>query len=359
MRFRALHEVYECVNSGLYVDFSTNLNPLGPPRMLSELVGECVRSKVWTQYPDPNYSELREAIASFYDLDPERIILCSCASEAVNLVIMSVKPHTVFAVAPARDVPEHACTALGIKLRYVLMCEEKSKFEVCMESLARYVRGGGTYVVLVVNPNDPTGTYMQPGEVLSLASEFKNTLFIVNEAYVDLSGMDSLTKYDVPENVVVIRSLTESLASPGLSLSFIYGGYRSLTEVLDSLRPKWNISSLCSCTYTKLLRDHAAELREYLADSVRCIREWREYLVGHLRLLGLKVFDSVTNYVLVKHSGIDARYLHKILVRRYGVAVHPAHVFYGLGMDYSRFSVRHPRYCNVLLRALEDVLKAH
>jgi len=359
MRSQEPRDLYKYMNHELLIDFKNNLNPLGPPKELIELINGCMRSRVWTRYPDPNYLELRVSIASFYGLNPSYVVPCSCVSEAINLVIIAAKPDTVITVAPVHGVPEFPCTVLGIKLRYVLMREAGNNFEISMESLAKYVRSGGKYVIVIINPNDPTGTYLPPKEILSLAAEFKNSLFIINEAYVELSGMSSLANYNIPENIIIVRTFTKLLAAPGLGLSFTYCNCRSLTEVLNSLRPAWNISSICDCVYTRLLRDHAIELKKYLNDSIKYVREWRNYLVEHLRSLGLKIFDSVANYVLIKHSGIDARYLHKILARKYGIIIQPAHIFYGLGMEYSRFSVRHPRYCNVLLKALENVLKIH
>ena len=351
------HGFGEQVNYDLLIDFSTNLNPLGPPRELSELINECLKCRVWARYPDPNYAELSASIASFYRLDPEYVVPCSGASEAINLAIISAKPDTLIVIAPSYGDYELLCTALGIKLKYVLMSEVGSSFRLSIDSLTNHVEEGRKCVVVIVNPNNPTGTYLSPKDMLSLASEFESTLFIVDEAYVELSGVDSLINYDLPENVVVIRTFTKSLAAPGLRLGFTYSSSKSLSRILDSLRPTWNIDSLSNCVYTKLLRDHADQLKRYLSESVRYVREWRSYLVEMLNSLGLKVFDSIANFVLVKHSGIDTEYLRNVLARKYGIAIRSAHTFHGLGREYSRFSVKHPRYCDVLVKAIEEVLK--
>ena len=357
MKHRRFHGFGEQVNYNLLIDFSTNLNPLGPPKELTELINECLKSRVWARYPDPNYAELSESIASFYKLDPERVVPCSGASEAINLAVISAKPDTLVVVAPSYGDYELLCSALGIKLKYVLMSEIGSSFRLSMDSLTSRIEGGGRCAVVIVNPNNPTGAYLSTKDILSIASEFEDALFIIDEAYVELSGVDSLINYDLPENVVVIRTFTKSLAAPGLRLGFTYSNSKLLTRTLDSLRPAWNIDSLSNCVYTRLLRDHASQLKRYLSDSVRYVREWRNYLVEVLNSLGLKVFESVANFVLVKHPGIDTKHLRDVLARRYGIAIRSAHTFRGLSREYSRFSVRHPRYCDVLVRALEEVLK--
>ncbi len=357
MKPRRFHGFGEQVNYNLLIDFSTNLNPLGPPREIIELINECLKCRVWAHYPDPNYAELSESIASFYKLSSEYIVPCSGASEALNLAVVSAKPDTLVVVAPSYGDYELLCSALGIKLRYVLMSKIGSSFRLSIDSLTSHIEEEKRCVVIIVNPNNPTGAYLSPKDILSIASEFEDALFVIDEAYVELSGVDSLINYDLPENVVVIRTFTKSLAAPGLRLGFTYSNSKLLTRTIDSLRPAWNIDSLSNCVYTRLLRDHADQLKRYLSDSIRYVREWRNYLVEMLNSLGLKVFESVANFVLVKHSGIDTTYLRDVLARRYGIAIRSAHTFHGLSREYSRFSVRHPRYCDVLVRALEEVLK--
>ncbi len=357
MKPRRFHGFGKQVNYNLLIDFSTNLNPLGPPKELTELVSECLKSRVWTRYPDPNYVELSESIASFYKLDPECVVPCSGASEAINLAITSARPDALVVVAPSYGDYELLCDALGVKLRYVLMNEIGSSFRLDIELLTNHIREGRKSAVIIINPNNPTGAYLSPKDIISIATEFRNKLFIVDEAYMELSGVDSLINYDLPENVVIIRTFTKTFAAPGLRLGFTYSSSKLLTRTIDSLRPTWNIDSVSTYVYTKLLSDYADQVRRYIGESIRYVREWRNYLVGLLESLGIKVFESVANFILVKHAGVDTRILRDVLAKKYGVAIRSAHTFPGLSEEYSRFSVRHPRYCDVLVRALEEVLK--
>lgn len=82
-----------------FLDFSANINPLGPPEGLKELL-----SHEWSRlvhYPDPDSKELRGAISSKYDIAPDSILVGNGAAEIIDLLVRYLAPRRAAVVDPA------------------------------------------------------------------------------------------------------------------------------------------------------------------------------------------------------------------------------------------------------------------
>ena len=341
------------------VDFSVNTNPLGPPSLVEEAVAWCIRHRVYTFYPDSNYEELRQTVSSFYGVSRENIVVCNGASEALSLTVMVLRPKTLVVVQPSYGDYDLLCRALRIKCIDFYMSEVGEGFRFNVEAFLDMVKKLEEPLIVLTNPNNPTGLVLEPRVVEQLITDVSGKAWILlDEVYSELSGYKGFMGRSEFENIVVVRSFTKTLSIPGLRIGLLYSPNKGMVRRIDMARPTWNISSIAECTLRRVLSRYAEELWKFIEYSRSYIVEERIFLTSRLRSLGYKVYDSKTNFILLRHDWIDTISLRDALLNKYKVLVRPAHTFKGLTRYHTRVSVRRRKDNELLVNALGEFVKS-
>ena len=195
------------------LDFSANLNPLGPPEWLRAVIASHVSALV--HYPDPDCTALVAAAARRYGCQEDEVICGNGSAE-----ILSVLPRVLGKARAVIPVPAYIdyarSAALGGMQVQPLPLREDAGFQLDFDALEATLRGDE--VVFIGRPNNPTGLVCD-GELLrALAERHAETIFVVDEAFRDfVEHFDSLTVRR-PANVVVLLSLTKAFAIAGLRI---------------------------------------------------------------------------------------------------------------------------------------------
>ncbi|MCI4437780.1 MAG: histidinol-phosphate aminotransferase family protein [Ignisphaera sp.] len=328
---------------GITLDFSTPINPLGAPEAIHKLVEEAVKLRIYTKYPDYEYQELRQAIASFYSIDEDRVIPLNGAAEGISLAITCLKPDVLVVFEPTFGDYRQEAHALGIPIISISYIERVDECELNIygaEELGKVIRNRKA-LVLLSNPNNPTGCYSELRLLKHLAEILENSVILIDEAFVELCNEceSALSLAKDYENAAVLRSLTKTFSVPGLRIGFLYLSNEKVHEVLEACRQPWNINSLTSFVFSKALTEHASQLRKFVEDSRRVIAEERSFLVKSFRELGIKVHRSRAPFILVRHKRFTSRQVNEALTR-FGIVVRDASTFTYLTPYHARVSVR-------------------
>lgn len=182
----------------------------------------------------------------------------------------------------------------------------------------------GSDVLVVVNPNNPTGTVTDSGAILDFASRNPTVTVLVDESF----QMFSLQPSVIPAleaaaltNVVVLTSLSKSLGTPGLRLGFVYSCDGGLIDAVGARLPVWNLSSL-----TELFLELLLKFRSELDRSIEQTIEAREMLRHGLMQLPIveRVHESGGNFLMVDLEGGDAGLASEVraqLLRQFSIEV--------------------------------------
>ncbi len=341
------------------LDFSINTNPLGVPLELENAITECCVKENYASYPDYDYIELKKAIAYFYNnISYQNIIPCNGAAEALNLAIISLRPRTLVVVSPSYGDNDYdlLCRGLGIKCVHYLMDDVGDRFTLDTSRLAEKVKGYMKPIIVLNNPNNPTGTITPVSELEELARRLRGKAYIlVDEAYAELSSSYTglLGRY-LEDNIIVVRTFTKVFSIPGLRVGFLYSESKRVLEKVDNIRQPWNVNSVAECSLKKALIENKESLWRYIKGSQAFISLERVSLTDKLRALGYRVYESHANFLLLEHEWIDSLELYNMLLRSKRILVRPAHTFYGLTRYHTRVSVRRKWENELLVKALEE-----
>jgi histidinol-phosphate/aromatic aminotransferase/cobyric acid decarboxylase-like protein/choline kinase len=215
----------------------------------------------------------------------------------------------------------------------------------------------GREVVVVVNPNNPTGTVVPTAEVYDLARSFPTTVFLVDESFIDFSDQPSIISYleQAPlDNVIVLKSLSKSLGVPGLRIGFVYTSRQAVMDALWDHTPIWNVNAMAE-HFIELILKH----RDALERSFVRVAEDRASFVRMLEAVPVvdEVMPSGGDFLAVKLHGPpeQADTLAEALMERYSFHVKDVSARFPDQRGYFRLAVRRPEENDALCQALTEL----
>jgi len=334
------------------LDFSANINPLGPPEWLRPLISSQISSL--THYPDPHCTALVSACAERFDISPDEVIAGNGSTEILYLLPRVIHASRVMVPVPSYADYATAAELCGVPVENLLLKEEEG-FALDIPKLAGCLQDHD--LVIVGQPNNPTGIFSNSRELRKLAMGYPRATFIVDESFLHfVDGAQSLM-IDRPANVVVLLSLTKFYAIPGLRLGCVVAD-RFIIEKLKKIIPPWSVNTLAQAAGVAALQD-----TDYAARSKKIVGQERAWLQSQLRnLSGLKVYPGSANFLLVRINLPDknAVQLAKALLAC-GIAIRVCDNFDGLDQQYFRIAVRtreeNIRLCSAIRGALGETTK--
>jgi len=272
---------------GEYIKLNTNENPYPPsPSALDALRNAC--GEDLRKYPDPMTAECRRVVAEREGARPQNVLCGNGSDDLLNMAIRAICPEDQ-AVAYPR--PSYSLYSVLGRIRgaRVETVEFPDDYSLPRRELART----GARLVLVPNPNSPSGTMLPPAEMGRLAEELEGVL-LIDEAYADFADTDCMALALRHENVIVTRSLSKSYSLAGLRFGYAVASER-LIEGLAKVKDSYNVSRLAAAGAAAALRDD-----EWMKKNVQQVRRTRERLVEGLHEMDFHCWPSSTNFVLTR-----------------------------------------------------------
>jgi histidinol-phosphate/aromatic aminotransferase/cobyric acid decarboxylase-like protein/adenosyl cobinamide kinase/adenosyl cobinamide phosphate guanylyltransferase len=306
-------------------DHAVNVLAGGPPAWLREALRRALEEDV-SAYP--REAQAVAALAALHGRAPAEIVPTNGAAQALWLLPAALRPRLAACVHPGFTETEAALRAHGIPVARVLR-DAEAGFALDPAAVPE-----AADLVVVGNPASPTGTLDPAGALLALRRPGRT--IVVDEAFMDLVPGEpaSLVREALPD-VVVTRSLTKSLAIPGLRAGYAVAP-APLADRLRAVRPPWSCNALALAALLAMAqRPQALDAAAARAQADRADLEARLAQVP-----GLRTWPAAANYVLVRVAGgaaVAAR------LRDAGIAVRPAGSFPGLTADDLRITARGPR----------------
>lgn len=197
-------------------------------------------------------------------------------------------------------------------------------------------------VVVVVNPNNPTGSTVPTDWLFAFAERNPRKRLLVDESFIDFSGQPSIMerlRERLLRNVVVLKSLSKCLGVPGLRLGYLYTADADLLASCAREIPIWNMNSMAEFFLEVILKHRRA-----LEQSFRRSMIDRDEFQAALSALPCveRVFDSGANFLLVRMAGglAGAAALADRLLAEHSIYVKDVSAKFPDGRGYWRLAVR-------------------
>lgn len=292
------------------LDLSVNVNPYGP----APAVVAAIRTASFAAYPDPQASQLKEAIGCAAGVAPASVVVGNGAADLLwTLARTLLGPGRKALIAePTFCEFKAACQATQASV-CVWRAAAQHNFRFCLEALSDAVAEERPHVVYLCNPNSPTGQYVAVEDIAGFARDHPDLLVILDEAFLSLSRHHRDAAYPLPANVIRLRSFTKEHTIAGLRIGYLLTT-EPLARAVESQRPAWTINAVAEAAALCALQEES-----FVAASRVKIFADLEAMQDALRGLGLSPLPTSTLYFLTPMPGPFAwrekLLKHRILVR--------------------------------------------
>jgi L-threonine-O-3-phosphate decarboxylase len=314
------------------LDFSASINPLGPPQSAIAAI-EAHLGQIKT-YPQPDYRELREALARFHALpDPDWILPGNGAAELLTWAgrELAETPAT-YLLTPAFGDYRRSLQASDARIVDCPIWQNGAVRPLSAIGVAAPKSAG----LLINTPHNPTGHLFSRDSLRPLLERF--ALVVVDEAFMDFvppaEQQSLIAEVENFPNLVILRSLTKFYSLPGLRLGYAIARPDRLHR-WQRWRDPWAVNALAAAAGIAVVGD-----RDFEARTRIWLEAARPKLYRDLEQLpGLRPHPGAANFLLV-YSQWPVPELQARLLREHRIAVRDCLSFPELGDRYFRVAVR-------------------
>lgn len=339
-----------------FIDFSANINPLGP----APGVYEAIAKELWRikHYPDPDCGELPLLLADYLGVGKENLLIGNGAAELIYALPKALKIKKALMLVPTFGEYAEAVMASGGKVSSLSLAVGTSS--LCLYGEIRNHLSGADAFFLC-NPNNPTGEVIAHASLLPVLAhaEKEGITVIIDEAFMDfVQDKENFSLVSMAcrrRNLVVLYSMTKFFGIPGLRL----GAAVAVPEVINNIKKikdPWSVNTMAIVAGVAALRD-----KKHMAETARVVREEKEYLFNTLSSIpSIRTLPSAANFILLDISGTGMASAE--LVERMaglGILVRNCDNFEGLGTRFIRVAVRAREENEYLLHTLRKVIGSY
>ncbi|MGK5083314.1 histidinol-phosphate transaminase [Bdellovibrionota bacterium FG-1] len=333
------------------VKLASNENPLGPsPKAVAAL--RALEPSLHL-YPDGSHFHLKKVLSERLDCLPSELAIGCGSNELIDLLTRVFVPI-------GKQLVTHKTAFVVYRLcghlngAEVIEVPIDSNLNVSVQSLLDAVTPN-TQVVMIANPNNPTGTFLNAEQIDHLARELnrKEVLLVLDYAYweyvTDRSIPDPMTVFKRHRNVLILRTFSKVYGIAGVRVGYLVGD-APLIELIERARQPFNVTASGLVAAQAALDDD-----EFVHRSIALNEASKTQLTTELAHYDVRVYPSQGNFLLVDFKRSSQQLYPEFLKR--GVIIRPVAI-YGLP-THLRITAGLPAENAKLFQALSEILTRH
>lgn len=298
-------------------------------------------------YPDFAAVLLKQKVAEQYGLKAENVLTGAGSSamiDMIGLTFLDDGDEVLFSAPTYGAFADMAYLNGGVPVSVPVTEEQKFNLPAMKEKI-----GEKTKIVVICNPNNPTGTYVPIGELEAFADTLpEDVLLVMDEAYMefatepDCCSLVDYMKAHPEKPILVLRTFSKYYAMAGLRVGYALGS-EELIGIMRKCSASWNLNVCAQKAAVAGLAD-----QEYYQEQKAKIVEGREYLEKEMAALGCRVYPSQSNFIYFD-TGKDPAWIQEQLMEK-GIRIG--------AFEMSRVSVGTMEECKLYIKALKEILEA-
>ncbi len=316
------------------LDFSANVNPDGPPPSVPIALHQAINEPLMlTNYPDLGEMELRQSLARYCGVQPENVAVASGFVPLLEAVLLILRARTCLVPVPAFVEYRRVLQRSRIELIPHILTPD---FDFNCDAADLFRDSCGA--ILLANPQNPSGLLCPRDTMLRIVERAadRNIYVLLDEAFIDYCPEASLAgKIDRFANLIVFRSVTKFFGIAGLRVAYATANAELCNRLQEAIAP-WSVTSLAS-----LAAEIAVQDETYAKHTIMVNKERRSHLHAAISKLGIHVYPSAANFLLLRLPGsIGCKQFWERMIREHGIVLRNCANYEALDDRYLRVAVR-------------------
>ncbi|MCD6010509.1 MAG: histidinol-phosphate aminotransferase [Flavipsychrobacter sp.] len=330
------------------IDLSIGINPIGCPKSVRKYLK--TREIDLTSYSEVTAINLRNKIAKFNGLNDGEVHVGPGISDLLHVTLLTFIDPGDEVLLPEISFPAYEILALLVRGVPKFIPFSK-KMDMDYSQVAKSI-SPKTKVVVLCNPNNPTGKAMDVKKITKVIKDHPSVVFMIDEANIDFGG-ESLMKYagKLP-NLLILRSFSKGFGLAGLRIGYVAGPQEKVLAIERRQTP----------FSTTVISQKLAELvigdKEFLEKSKAYCDKQRKYLERELTKMGYTFIPSDSNYLLVNVADKfpDSKTFINA-INQFGANALDGGVFRSLNNDFVRISPRSHKLNKEFIKIVKSLTK--
>ena len=325
-----------------FIKLNTNESPY-PPAPLAQQYAKKEAEKL-NLYSDPQCRDLMAMAAEKLGVREDQILFTNGSDEVLNFAFMAFCDAAHPAVFPDITYGFYQVYAQLYDLDFEKI-PLKEDFSLNPSDYQRKNK-----MVVIANPNAPTGKSILLEEIEQLLKTNPDNVVLIDEAYVDFGGETALPLLSRYENLLITRTFSKSRCLAGGRLGYAFGS-EALIADLEKIKYSTNPYNLDRLTLT--LGQATMEADAYYQEKCQQIIRTRQWTMEQLEKLGFVVIPSQANFLFAKTEKMNGGQLYEELKAR-GILVR--HFTSPRIREYNRITIGTPEQMEVFITTVKEVL---
>ncbi len=333
------------------LDASASIVPLQNSIDIQKFIKTAIDEITIRCYPDRNYSDLREAIGHWHDVNPSMVLPGNGAAE---LITWAARDAAICGIStlPSPGFADY---------KRALKCWNSSYLELPLPLSwdANFPQffplQSKSEAIWITNPHNPTGQLWSRKSLETLLENYK--LVICDEAFLPLvpngEKQSLIPVIKNNNNLIVIRSLTKVFGIAGLRLGYAISDSKRLSR-WQSFRDPWPLNGIANSFGSIVMNNHTL-IKKHIQDIESWIQEEGDWLHSNLNMLkGIIAHNSATNFQLIQ-SDKSLSTVHQKMAQK-GILLRDCRSFKGLGENWLRISLQTKHNNQRIIKEMKRIL---
>ncbi len=335
------------------IDFSVNVNPLGPPAILEEkwisLFNEVKK------YPSQDGCGVKNYYKEKFAINKENVLPGNGSAELIYFVMQNLSLKNIIILTPSFNDYSRAANINKVKIIDAALSVNSNFSIPSVDSLNKKLNNSDA--IFIGHPNNPTGTMYSRDEILFLAKKNPEKWILLDEAFIQFVENyleQSFLSVKIPNNIIVFHSLTKYYTLPGLRLGAIIAK-KSLITQLENEKPLWSINRPAEIL-VRYLNDNT----DFEKRTEQLIFNERKRIFKELSLLeGINIFPTYSNFFLAQWNATNnLDDLQKEFLNN-AMYVRDARNFDNLSNNYFRFAILKKNENSKLIAKIKNCIMSY
>lgn len=301
------------------LDFCYLVNPFFPPQKMKDELRSNF-DKLLMEYPSGmKINSL--LIAKYFNIKQNYVCVGNGAAELIKSLMSQLNGKNGIISPTFEEYPNRKSTN-----DIITFYPQNKNFSYEIKELQTFYENKNISSLLIVNPDNPSGNFIPPKELLTLAqwTKNKNIQLIIDESFVDFSDAstnNTLLQDNILEeftNLIVIKSISKSYGVPGIRLGVIASADTNLINFIKKDVSIWNINSFGEY-YMQIFGKYESD---YKLACQKFIQERERFYQQLTKISYLRIIPSQANYFLCEvYSPYTSRSITELLLNKYNILI--------------------------------------
>lgn len=296
--------------SGDLLDFNERV--ITPSKKVTSALVAFFRKGMIQRYPE--YADLKERIAKYAKVSADQVMVTNGSDHGIDVIFRTFVDKNDAIVMPVPTFPMFMQYAQMIGCRVLTVPYEKKDFKFPLTEILRLIKSKNPKLVVVCNPNNPTGTVTSLKDIKIIVQKAPDSIFMIDEAYFEFSGISATTLIKKFPNVVIVRTFSKAFGLASLRIGYVIASEQHIEELMK-VRGPYAIN-MAAHVAAKAALDDIDDMKTYVQEVTT---KAKPLIETFFKKNDIQFYKSGANFLLFKPNNKKEVYEHfkrnDILVR--------------------------------------------